>query len=111
MLNHLILNASRFFSFIVAINLMRSQTTLIKINPNKSTIARSLYILTPIIFCNTEVEKVMPPTKARTMDAKIPRIDICSFSIPLISDFKFSLASSTPASRIDFTLSVCVETS
>jgi len=34
---------------------------------------------------NTEEEKVIPPTKANTIDAKIPKIEIYSFSIPLIS--------------------------
>lgn len=41
-LNHLILNASSFLSFIVATNLTSSQITFIKTNPNKSTMARSL---------------------------------------------------------------------
>ena len=38
-------------------------------------------MLIALMFCNTEVEKVKPPTNARTIDAKIPNIVIYSFSI------------------------------
>lgn len=64
------------------------------------TTSKILYILLLPMFCNIEDEKVIPPTKAKTIDAKIPNMDIYSFSIPFTSCFKFVFASSIPSAKI-----------
>ena len=71
-------------SFISRINDINMYITLTNINPIKSIIKTSLYILTLSIFCNTDVVNVMPPTNDNTIDAKIPKIVIYSLSIFLI---------------------------
>ena len=77
----LILKSVVSFSLIVNINLTRIYITLTRINAKKSITNNNLYILMPDMFCKTDVEKVIPPTKASTMEAKMPSIDIYSFSL------------------------------
>lgn len=66
----LILKSVVSFSLIVNINLTRIYITLTRINAKKSITNNNLYILMPDMFCKTDVEKVIPPTKASTMEAK-----------------------------------------
>jgi hypothetical protein len=57
---------------------------LIRTNAKKSTTNSNRKTLTAEIFCKTEVENVIPPTKASTIAAKIPSIEMYSFSTPFI---------------------------
>lgn len=78
-------NELAFLLLITKMNLIRRYMTLIKTNARRSITISNRYILTPEIFCKTEEENVIPPTNARTIEANIPKIEIYSFSTPLIS--------------------------
>lgn len=47
-------------------------------NAKKSIVNNNLYILAADMLCKTDVENVIPPTNAKTIEANIPSIDIYS---------------------------------
>lgn len=87
-------------------NLTKIYITLIRTNAKKSTINNKRKTLTAEIFCKTDVENVIPPTKASTIEANIPSIDIYYFSTPFICFCKFSFASSILSAKILLTFSI-----
>ena len=70
--------------FITNINFNNIIIVLNKTKANRSVTINNRKILALAILFKTEVENVIPPTKARMTEANIPRIDTYSFSTPCI---------------------------
>ena len=54
------------------------------------------------MLCKTDVENVIPPTNAKTIEANIPSIDIYSLSTPFTCCCNLTFASSILTAKILF---------
>ena len=64
---------------IIKMNFSNIKIVLVKIYPSKLTTKESLKIFAWRILAKTDDENIIPPMKAITIDAKIPRMVMYSF--------------------------------
>lgn len=78
---------------------------LMKRNTKQSITSTNLKILGVVILSMIEEENEIPPTKERTIEAKIPNIVMYSLYIPLNSFSRVNFVSSMLSARILLTFS------